>query len=261
MTSGPHPSLADGSPAAERRYRLSDLPVPMVAAAYRIIVDCNESFAGQFGYERRELINGSFRRLYANTGEFVLVGRLWGAHLASGLVYFDERVMRRKDGSRFWCRVHGRSMTPADPFAEAVYCFEPMQRGVAPTEHTLTGRQRQVLAAGRAGPQQPGDRNGDRRSRRTVEAHRARLMKAIGVRNGAEELIAWIPATNANSDRIARSIEKSAVLRASASASAGMCRLAGDFSPAGPSAVSPRRRNEPRAYRRRGRSRNAACRT
>ncbi len=135
--------------------------MPLVAAVYRIIVDCNEIFAAQFGYERHELINGSFRRLYADTKEFVLVGELWGNHLASGLVYFDERVMRRKDGSRFWCRVHGRAMIPADPFAEAIYCFEPMQRGVAPAEHMLTGRQRQILMLVAQGTQQRFDSGRD----------------------------------------------------------------------------------------------------
>lgn len=164
--------------------------MPLVAAVYRIIVDCNEIFAAQFGYERHELINGSFRRLYADTKEFVLVGELWGNHLASGLVYFDERVMRRKDGSRFWCRVHGRAMIPADPFAEAIYCFEPMQRGVAPAEHMLTGRQRQILMLVAQGLSNDLIAAEIGLSRRTVEAHRARLMKAVGVRNSAE-LMVW----------------------------------------------------------------------
>jgi PAS domain S-box-containing protein len=191
MTGGTKRLFADSEPEErERRYHLSELPVPMVVAAYRIIVDCNEIFAEQFGYERRELVNGSFRRLYADTKEFVLVGELWATHLGSGRVYFDERVMRRKDNGRFWCRVHGRSNTPADPFAEAIYCFEPMQRGVSPAEHVLTGRQRQILMLVARGLSNDLIAAELGLSRRTVEAHRARLMKAVGVHNGAE-LMAW----------------------------------------------------------------------
>lgn len=185
------PSLGKADPsAAGFGYSLADIPVPIVFAAHRIIRDCNAPFAALFGYDRTEMIGVSFRQLYQDVGDFVRVGELWRSHLAAGVIYFDERVMRRKDGSTLWCRVHGRSNTPDDPFAEAIYCFEPMQRGILPTEHVLTGRQRQILmlvAQGRTSAEIAAEL---RLSRRTVEAHRARLMKTIGVRNGAE-LMAW----------------------------------------------------------------------
>lgn len=164
--------------------------MPLVVAAYRMILDCNDLFAQQFGYERRELVNRSFRLLYPDEKEFVRTGKLWGTHLTSGYVYFDERVMRRKDGSRVWCRVHGKSATPDNPFADAIYCFEPMLRGVVPSEHVLTGRQRQVLMLIAQGMNNQEIAEELGLSRRTVEAHRARLMRASGVRNGAE-LMVW----------------------------------------------------------------------
>jgi PAS domain S-box-containing protein len=171
-------------------FSLADMPVPMVFAAHRIIRDCNEPFAHLFGYERDEVIGHSFRQLYQDVGDFVRVGELWRAHLATGVIYFDERVMRRKDGSKLWCRVHGRSNTVEDPLAEAIYCFEPMQRGIAPSEHVVTGRQRQILTLVAQGL--TNDLIGAELglSRRTVEAHRARLMRTVGVRNSAE-LMAW----------------------------------------------------------------------
>lgn len=178
------------SPPDDPRYSLADIPVPTVFAAHRIIRDCNEPFAQLFAYERQEMIGLSFRQLYQDVGDFVRVGEQWRAHLVDGTVYFDERVMRRKDGSTLWCRVHGRSRTPDDPFAAALYCFEPMQRGIAPSEHVLTGRQRQILtlvAQGRTNAEIGAELD---LSQRTIEAHRARLMRAIGVRNGAE-LMSW----------------------------------------------------------------------
>ena len=171
-------------------FPLEAVPVPTVYAEHRIIRDCNAAFADLFGYERREVIGGSFRRLYQDVGDFVRVGEQWRAHLSEGGIYFDERVMRRKDGGKLWCRVHGRTQTPDDPLAIAIYCFEPMQRGIAPSEHVLTGRQRQILMLVARGLTngQIGDELG--LSTRTIEAHRARLMRTIGVHNGAE-LMAW----------------------------------------------------------------------
>ena len=171
-------------------YSLEDIPVPMVFAAHRIIRDCNKAFAELFGYDRDEMVGQSFRRLYQDVGDFVRVGDLWRAHLLAGTIYFDERVMRRKDGSKLWCRVHGRTRTPDDPLAAAIYCFEPMQRGVAPSEYVPTGRQREILmllGQGRTSGE-IGEELG--LSRRTIEAHRARLMGRLGLRNAAE-LMSW----------------------------------------------------------------------
>src|SRR5579872_6513273 len=109
----------DGSPYL---YALSQMPVPMVFAKHRVIRDCNQPFADLFGYAREEIIDQSFRQLYQNVSDFIAVGQLWGAHLDSGAIYADERIMRRKDGTTFWCHAYGRSGTPADPFAEAIYC-------------------------------------------------------------------------------------------------------------------------------------------
>lgn len=172
------------------RYSLADLPVPLVFATHRIIRDCNEPFARLLGYERDELLNSSFRQLYPAIGDFARVGDLWKAQLADRLVYFDERVMRRKDGTKLWCRVHGRTSTPADPFAVATYCFEPMQRGVTPGEHMLTARQRQLLSMVAQGLTNARIAEELGLSRRTVEAHRLRLIRAVGVRNTAE-LMTW----------------------------------------------------------------------
>src|SRR5687767_10623437 len=110
--------------ASEKRFQLTDLPVPMVYATHRIIRDCNSEFAETFGYERLELINQSFSRLYPKIRDFVRTGEMWRSNLGGGKVYYDERLMRRRDGTSFWCRVRGRSRNNADPFAEALYCFE-----------------------------------------------------------------------------------------------------------------------------------------
>lgn len=178
------PSLNDALKLA-----LDEIPVPMVFATYRIIRDCNIAFAELFGLERRDLLDRSFADLYPRLADFVRTGQMWGNHFSSGGRYYDERVMRRSDGTPFWCRVNGQSRTPADPFAEAVYCFQPMARPVSNIT-ALSARQRQVLTLVAQGKTNAHIAAELGLSARTVEAHRARLMKAIGVRNTAE-LVAW----------------------------------------------------------------------
>lgn len=172
------------------KFGLAEMPVPMVYAAYRIIRDCNEAFAQLFGFQRADLINQSFSKLYPRIADFVRTGQMWRQNLNGGQVYYDERIMAAADGRRFWARVHGRSRNEADPFAEALYCFEPLSRPVSREAALLTDRQRQILALVAQGKTNAAIAEETGLSQRTVESHRARLMRSIGVRNSAE-LMAW----------------------------------------------------------------------
>lgn len=185
---------------AERvRFSLTEIPVPMVYATHRIIRDCNAEFAALFGFARGELVDQSFSRLYPKIADFVRTGEMWRSHLPGGQVYYDERIMAGAGGRRFWCRVNGRSRNQADPFAEALYCFEPMSRPVSDATMTLTGRQRQILTLVAQGKTNAAIATEIGLSRRTVEAHRLRLIRAVGVRNSAE-LVAWF-SNNGSVDR------------------------------------------------------------
>jgi len=183
--------VPDGANFTMPRFALGDIPVPMVFATHRIIRDCNVEFANLFGFERDELVDQSFSRLYPKIADFVRTGQMWRSHLPGGQVYYDERIMVGAGGHRFWCRVNGRSRQNTDPFAEALYCFEPMNRPV--TGAAMTGRQRQILTLVAQGKTNALIADEIGLSRRTVEAHRLRLMRAVGVRNTAE-LVAWFSA-------------------------------------------------------------------
>jgi PAS domain S-box-containing protein len=176
--------------AEGRQFSLREIPVPMVYATHRIIRDCNEEFAGLFSYARSELIDRSFARLYPKHADFVRTGQMWQANLPGGRVYYDERIMTAGDGRRFWCQVHGRTRHASDPFAEAIYCFQPMSRLVVGERIALTDRQQQIMVLVAQGKKTSEIAREIGLSVRTIESHRARLMKALGLKNAAE-LTAW----------------------------------------------------------------------
>jgi PAS domain S-box-containing protein len=179
----------------EMQFSLSEMPVPLVFATYRIIRDCNAAFAALFGFERDDLIDQSFSKLYPGHADFVRTGNLWRNHMAGGKTYYDERIMASANGRRFWCKVNGRSRNLSDPFAEALYCFEALNRPLADAESPLTGRQRQILTMMSQGKTSSEIATELNLSRRTVEAHRARMMRSAGIRNSAE-LMAWFSTEN-----------------------------------------------------------------
>lgn len=178
----------------EIRLSLDDIPVPMVYATHRIIRHANSAFSGLFGYLPEELTDRSFKILYPDLSDFVMVGDLWRANFSGGRTYTDERIMAHRDGTRFWCRARGKSMVPGDPFARAVYCFDPIARPVDVQRQALTPRQNQILSL-----VAQGKTNGEIArelglSPRSVETHRYRMTRQLGLKNTAE-LVGWFVAS------------------------------------------------------------------
>ncbi|RYY63736.1 MAG: LuxR family transcriptional regulator, partial [Comamonadaceae bacterium] len=92
---------------------------------------------------------------------------------------------RRRDGTLFWCHVVGRALDRSDPFACAVWMFEDLSAR-RPIAAPLTQREREVARELMAGGSSKHIGRALGISPRTVEAHRARLMKKLGVANQAE---------------------------------------------------------------------------
>jgi DNA-binding CsgD family transcriptional regulator len=98
--------------------------------------------------------------------------------------YGDERIVRRKDGALFWCRVRGQSLDPAAPFARSVWSFADISESRPVTE--MTTRERQVAKMLAEGLTSKEIARGLGISPRTDEVHRARLIARFGSRNGLE---------------------------------------------------------------------------
>lgn len=160
-------------------------PVGMCVTEERVVVLCNPAFGQMFGYAPEELAGQPLAPLYPSEDEYLHIGRLGLPVMQDQGTYGDERIMKRRDGSLFWCHVVGRALDRARPFAQAVWMFEDIspRRRVA---GGLTAREREVaqhLVAGGTSKQIARHLG---LSPRTVEAHRARLMKKLGAATHGE---------------------------------------------------------------------------
>ena len=159
------------------------VPVGIVVTENRVIRDCNQTFAEMFGYPREELQDQTFAILYPSLDEFATIRNRGVQSLREGNSYWDERVMMRNGGEMFWCRVRGHSFTPENPLMRAVWSFADLSE-TRPYHH-LTRREREVLSLMSEGMTSKEIARTLEMSNRTVEVHRAKLLKKFGASNTA----------------------------------------------------------------------------
>lgn len=162
-------------------------PVGIVLTEDRVIRACNPAFAQMFGFPRETLIDQSFAILYPSFEEFVQIRDVGVRPLRETGRYSDERIMAKSDGTLFWCRVRGRTLTEeGDPLAKAVWSFADLsfERPVC----ELSRRERQiVMHLGEGMTSKQIARLLDI-SPRTVETYRSKLLKKFQAGNVAELL-------------------------------------------------------------------------
>lgn len=160
-------------------------PVALALSRYRIIQLCNDAFIELFRHDGEGLVGRSLAQIYPSVNAFADVVEPWLVALREKGHYADERFMKRSDGALFWCRVAGRTLTPADPLALAVWSFSALPTPLH-LDPALSRREREVaghMAHGRTS-KEIATLLGV--SPRTVEGHRLRLMRKLKVRNAAE---------------------------------------------------------------------------
>ena len=160
-------------------------PIGLLVSRQRVIQTYNAAFAQMFGYDKDELSGESFARIYPSNVEFEQIGsRVLGCMRETGFSN-DQRIMRHRSGHLFWCRVEGRCLDQNDPFAAAVWSFSDLS-SARPVTAEFTPREREIaqfLVTGKTSKEiarQLGI------SHRTIEAHRARLMKKLNASTPGE---------------------------------------------------------------------------
>jgi len=160
-------------------------PVGMCVSDNRVIQASNDALAAMFGYGAGALDGQSFQVLYPTQDEYLRTGdRIIPIMNAKGR-YSDERIMRRANGELFWCHVTGRALDAAQPLGAGIWTFEDVSEQ-RPVSAALTPREREIAALLVEGKTSKMIARDAGLSPRTVEMHRASLMRKFGAATAAE---------------------------------------------------------------------------
>lgn len=159
-------------------------PIGLAILENRMIVRCNRAFGDMFMAPPEECANRSLADFYASEEDFQNFGAKVYAAIRKTGRYNDERVMRRRNDTLFWCRTRGQSTTPDNPFQKSIWSFADLSDDRPVVE--LTQREREVAILTCRGMTSKEVGLELQLSYRTVEEYRARLLKKFGARKLAE---------------------------------------------------------------------------
>ncbi|HEX7936575.1 MAG TPA: PAS and helix-turn-helix domain-containing protein [Paraburkholderia sp.] len=164
------------------------LPTAVIVARERVMVACNDRALDLFRAERADLIGQSFEVLYPARQDFVSTGRRVGPLIARRATFSDDRIMRRADGSHFWVTVRGFAFNPKRPYELAMWTFTDVSQPEkqANIASALTERERDIAALVVHGMTSKEIGKELAISPRTVDIHRASLLRKYGVRSTAD---------------------------------------------------------------------------
>jgi len=156
----------------------------------RVILRASLRVEDVFGWSPREVEGQSIRLLYPGQTDYEVIGdRARRAMLASA-VFRDERFMRRKDGQVVWMEGHGAALDRSDPQRLAIWTYRPIDAGPSKvgqdTQTALTPTEKRIARYLVNGFTSKEVALALGSSPRTVEVHRANMIRKMGVRNSAE---------------------------------------------------------------------------
>ncbi|HYX66852.1 MAG TPA: EAL domain-containing protein [Burkholderiales bacterium] len=125
---------------AEQELILDNATVGIAFARNRIYQRCNPGFERMLGYAPGELVGASSEAIYAHPEEYAADAALY-AEMQRGKAVSGERLLRRKDGTTFWCKLVGRAIDAANPLEGSIWIYDDID-----AEHQA----RQSLEAARA---------------------------------------------------------------------------------------------------------------
>lgn len=151
----------------------------------RIILRANLMSQELFGWSRQELEGQSIQMLYPAASDFHLIGDRTSRAMTSAGFHNDERFMRHKAGHAIWVEGKGRALDPEKPHGLAIWIYRPLRED-QPMPHNLTAAEMRVaryLVNGYTSKEAAASIGC---SFRTVEVHRAAMIRKLGLRNSSE---------------------------------------------------------------------------
>lgn len=170
-------------------------PAAQVITHDRHILRCNKSFASLFGYSVAELENELILKLYPTSADYRQIGDRCLKALEVSTSYEDERFMQHEDGQIFWARARGITLTPEQPFKLMIWSFDRIRHNETKTTE-LTPREQEISGFIVNGLTCKETAQALGISHRTVEVHRARVMKKLSAKNTADLVSKIVLVTN-----------------------------------------------------------------
>ena len=166
------------------RLAFQHAPDATLILADRVILRASLRVEAVFGWTPKELEGQSIRLLYPGQTDYELIGERARKAMQAAPVYRDERFMRRKDGQVVWMEGHGTALDRDDPQRLAIWTYRPLESdgqagALTPTERRIARylvngfTSKEIALAMGSSP-------------RTVEVHRANMIRKMGVRNSFE---------------------------------------------------------------------------
>lgn len=167
------------------RLAFQHAPDATLILAERVILRASLRVEAVFGWTPRELEGQSIRVLYPGQTDYELIGERARKAMRGAAVYRDERFMRRKDGQVVWMEGHGTALDREDPQRLAIWTYRPLDGDRAP-EGLLTATEKRIARYLVNGFTSKEIALAMGSSPRTVEVHRANMIRKMGVRNSFE---------------------------------------------------------------------------
>lgn len=149
----------------------------------RIILAASLRVTAVFGWSRDELVGQSIRLLYPGQTDYDLIGERALRSMKENPLYHDERFMLRKNGEVVWMEARGQALDTAEPQKLAIWSYRPLDVARIGSEHALTAAEKRVAGYLVNGFTSKEIAKSVGCSPRTVEAHRASMIRKLKVRN------------------------------------------------------------------------------
>jgi len=174
-------------PAARDYERLAFLNAPdaTLILSDRVILRASLRVLDVFGWSPAELEGQSIRLLYPGQSDYEVIGERARRALQEAPVYHDERFMRRKDGQVVWMQGSGAALDRTDPQRLAIWTYRPADR-TGGEFGPLTAAEKRIARYLVNGFTSKEIALALSCSHRTIEVHRANMIRKMQVRNSFE---------------------------------------------------------------------------
>ncbi len=169
-------------------------PDATLILAERVILRASLRVEAIFGWKPGELEGQSIRLLYPGQTDYQRIGDRARRAMLKLPVIRDERFMRRKDGQVVWMEGHGTALDREDPQRLAIWTYRPLEAKPG-SEGPLTAMEKRIARYLVNGFTSKEIAQALGSSPRTVEVHRANMIRKMGVRNSAELVSRLLAAT------------------------------------------------------------------